>query len=66
MIDSKDFMNDNYIPVAQGVMPLNTNEDNVVPVAAPEEERTAGGSPKKAMDIIRTAGTAAKIIKAIL
>ena len=66
MIDSKDFMNDNYIPVVQGVqgvMPLNTNEDNVVPVAAPEEERTSGGSPGKAMGII---GTAAKIIKAIL
>ena len=66
MIDSKDFMNDNYIPVVQGVqgvMPLNTNEDNVVPVAAPEEEQPAGGSPGKAMGII---GTAAKIIKAIL
>ena len=66
MIDSKDFMNDNYIPVVQGVqgvMPLNTNEDNVVPVAAPEEEQTAGGSPGKAMGVI---GTAAKIIKAIL
>ena len=63
MIDSKDFMNDNYIPVIQGVMPLNANEDNVVPVAAPEEERTPGGSPGKAMGII---GTAAKIIKAII
>jgi len=62
MIDSKDFMNDNYIPVIQGVMPLNTNEDNVVPVAAPEEKRTAGGSPREAMGIMRTA---AKIIKAI-
>ena len=63
MIDSKDFMNDNYIPVVPGVMPLNANEDNVVPVAAPEEERTPGGSPGKAMGVI---GTAAKIIKAIL
>ena len=63
MIDSKDFMNDNYIPVIQGVMPLNANEDNVVPVAAPEEERTPGGSPGKVMGVI---GTAAKIIKAIL
>lgn len=62
MIDTKDFMNDNYIPVIQGVMPLNTNEDNIVPVAAPKKERTAGGSFGKAMGII---GTAAKIINAI-
>ena len=63
MRESKGFMNDSYIPVIQGVMPLNANEDNIVPVAAPEEERTAGGSPGKAMGVI---GTAAKIIKAIL
>ena len=62
MINSKDFMNDNYIPVTQGVMPLDAKYD-VVPVTVPEEERTAGGSPGKAMGII---GTAAKIIKAIL
>ena len=62
MINSKDFMNDNYIPVTQGVMPLNTNEDNVVQVTAPEEERTAGGSPGKVAGIV---GTIAKIAQAL-
>ena len=47
MIDSKDFMNDNYIPVVRGVMPLNTNEDNVVRWRRRKKNRQPAEVPEK-------------------